>query len=69
LPVGQRASQEALNRAAEQHITVPQGYTYVRPFLKGHGQPEEKPGKPTPIYSRGLATIAVVLEHEETKEG
>jgi hypothetical protein len=69
LPVGQRASQEALGRAAEQHITVPQGYTYAGPFLKGHGEPEEQPGKPTPIYSRGLATIAVVLEHEETKEG
>lgn len=58
LPPGWRASEEAIQNAAAFGIIVPDGYTFVRPHVRGQKHSEE----PLPeIRSRGLATAITLI--------
>lgn len=60
LPPGWRASEDAHETAEVFGVVMPQGYTFVRPHVRG-GKTAESIEAETPIVARGLATITSLL--------
>jgi len=63
LHAGWQASDEAHRIAHHFGVSVPQGYTFVRPHVRGGGEEQEAAqikGE-TPIVARGLATLVSLL--------
>ncbi len=60
LPTGWHASEEAHETAEAFGVVMPQGYTFVRPHVRG-GKTAESIEAETPIVARGLATITSLL--------
>ncbi len=63
LHAGWQASAEAQRIAHNFGVSVPQGYTFVRPHVRGGGEEQEakRIEGETPIVARGLATLISLL--------
>lgn len=63
-----QAGDEAASCAREFGLALPQGFTFVRPHVRG-GNPSGSGVTPTPIRARGLATIMTLLHRAERSDG
>lgn len=59
---------EATCHAGEFGLALPQGFTFVRPHVRG-GNASGSGVTPTPIRARGLATIMTLLHPAERGDG
>jgi len=63
LPAGWKASQEAKEIAQGFGVLVPDGFTFVRPHVRGHGDGGDQSTAPAEIIvqARGLASVMMLL--------
>jgi len=65
---GWQVADEAVCHAREFGLALPQGFTFVRPHVRGGNAPGAGV-TPTPIRARGLATIMTLLHPAESGDG
>lgn len=68
LPPGWKASPEAKEIAKTFNVPVPDGYTFVRPHLRGSGSTEVRPAVPEDaviVQARGLAAVMSLLSLDD----
>jgi len=63
-----QAGGEAASSAREFGLALPEGFTFVRPHVRG-GNAADAGVTPTPIRARGLATIMTLLHPAGRTDG